>query len=112
MGTTELRRHQHTIEEVRKIIPVRLRMRDASFHKEHHSPGDGDSAGEYADAMTDLVFNAIENAIFWTDKVGDLEKFRDRVEEAFYSLNIAISVCKNSEERDAEFSEQTAGSRH
>ena len=112
MGTTELRRHQHAIEEVRKIIPDRLRVRGESLNEEHHSLGDCDSVGEYAEAMTNLVFTAIENAVFWTDKAGELEMFRDRVQDAIGSLDIAISVWKSSEERDAEFSEQTAGSRH
>lgn len=107
MGTTELRRHRHAIEEFRKIIPDRLRV-----NEEHHSLGDSDNVVEYAEAMTNLVFTAIENAIFWSDKARDLEMFRDRVQDGLDSLDIAISVWKSSEERDTKLYEQTARSRH
>jgi len=112
MGMTELRRRQHAIEEVRKTIPDRLRVPDESFREEPHSFGNSDSVGEYAEAMTNLVFTVIESAIFWTDKTGELEMFRDRVKDALDSLDIAIYVWKRSEKRDAEQCEQTAKSRH
>ena len=112
MGTTELRRHQHAIEEFRKILPNRVRAPGESFNEISRSTGSCDGVGEYAEAMTNLVFTAIENAIFWTDKAGDLEMFRDRVQDAINSLDIAISVWKSSEERDTKLYEETARSRH
>ena len=112
MGTEELLRHQHAIEEVMKIIPDQLIVPVESSNEEHRYRGNRDGVGDYADAMTNLVFTAIENAIFWTDKARELEMFRDRVQDAIDSLDIAIFVWKRSEERDAELCEQTAKSRH
>ena len=103
MSTTELYRYQHAIEEVRGAIPHQLKT---LLYDEHNSLENGLNASRYADSMTNLVFDAIENSIFWTDKMNDLEAFRDKVQEAVKSLDIAISVLTRSEEKGTEYSKQ------
>jgi hypothetical protein len=98
MTTTELSKYQQAIEEARETIPHWL----DEFDEEHEPYGDHDNASEYADSMTNLVFDAIENSIFWTDKVNDLETFRVKIQEAVKSLDIAIEVWKRSEENGTE----------
>ena len=98
MGTTERYVHQRAIEEIIETIPHRLKMIDA----EHDPGGDRENASQYADAMTSLVFDAIESAIFWTDQSEDLEAFRGKVQDAIDSLDVAIAVWKRSEENGTE----------
>ncbi len=48
--------------------------------------------------MTDLVFNVVERAIFsHTDNAEGLEAFKERLQEAIQTLDIALSVLNRSE---------------
>lgn len=108
MSITELYRYQHSIEEVRGSMPHQLKGLD----EEHDSLQNHDNASQYTDLMTNLVFDAIENSIFWTDKVNDLEAFRDKIQEAVKSLDIAIEVWKRSVEENTESSRQITKQHH
>lgn len=47
--------------------------------------------------MTDLVFNVVERAIFsHTDNAEGLEAFKERLQEAIQTLDIALSVLSRS----------------
>ena len=52
----------------------------------------------YAEAMTDLVFDVVEHAIFsHTDNAEGLESFKDRLQDAIQVLDIALGVLNRSE---------------
>ena len=108
MTTTELYRYQHSIEEIRGSISHQLNASD----DEHDTLQNREVVSKYTDSMTDLVFEAIENSIFWTDKVNDLEAFRDKIQEAVKSLDIAIDVWKRSEAENTESSRQITKQHH
>ena len=108
MGTTELYRYQHVIEEIRDTIPRRLEMLD----EKHDPDGSRENDRQYADEIKSLVFDVIENSIFWTDKVNELEAFRDHIMEAVDSLDIAIAVWKRSEEDKTSMSRQITRHHH
>ncbi|MEA3303557.1 MAG: hypothetical protein U9Q75_09815 [Pseudomonadota bacterium] len=104
MGTTELYKYRRTIEEAREATSDQLKTLAKGFDEEHDPPGSKDNVNHYADALSSLVFEAIDNAIFWTDKVNDLEAFRDHVQGAIDSLETAIAVLKRSEEKQTRLS--------
>ena len=100
MGTTELYKYRRAIEAARDATTNQLKALNKGFDEAHETPGSGDNVNHYAKALSNLVFDAIDNAIFWTDKVNDLEAFRDHVQGAIDSLEIAIAVLKRSEEQE------------
>ena len=100
MGTTELYKYRRAIEAARDSIPTQLKALNKGVDKAPPPSGSRDNVNHYADALSNLVFDAIDNAIFWTDKVNDLEAFRDHVQGAIDSLEIAIDVLKRSEEQE------------
>lgn len=100
MGTTELYKYRRAIEAARDATPNQLKALNKGFDEAYDPAGSRDNVNHYAEALSSLVFDAIENAIFWTDKVNDLEAFRDHVQGAIESLEIAIAVLKHSEEKE------------
>lgn len=98
MGISNQRACELAITELRQTIPERLEVLDKQFMEVLDSGGHCDSANQYADAMTDLVFDVIENAIFThTDNAEGLEAFMDRLQKAVHTLEIAISVVTGRE---------------
>ena len=93
-------KYRHAIEAARDSIPTQLKAFNKGVDKAPPPSGSRDNVNHYADALSNLVFDAIDNAIFWTDKVNDLEAFRDHVQGAIDSLEIAIAVLKRSEEQE------------
>jgi len=106
MGTKEFYRYQQAIKEARDTIPHHLKGVG------HDLLENGHNAIQYAEEMKSLVFDAIENAIYWTDKANNLEAFRDHILEAVNSLDIAIAVWKRSEEKDTESNRQIQRHHH
>lgn len=103
MGMSEQGRCKHAIEEVRKTIPDRLNALDRQLVEALDSGGHCESTRVYAEAMTDLVFDVVEHAISYTDRVRELEVFRDRLLDATNTLNIAIGVLNRSEYTGADW---------
>ena len=97
MGMTEQGRCKRAIAEIRKTIPDRLKMLDVQLVAVLDSEGNCDSTRLYAEAMTDLVFDVVEHAISYTDNARDLEVFRNRLQEASQTLEIAIGVLNRAE---------------
>ena len=98
MGMSEHDKCKRAIVEIRETIPNRLRELDEQFMEVLDSGGKCDSTGLYAEAMTDLVFNVVEHAIFsHTDNAEGLEVFRDRLQGAIQALDIALGVLSRSE---------------
>ncbi len=98
MSMSEHGKCKQAIAEIRETIPDRLRELDEQFMEVLDTRGKCDSSALYAEAMTDLVFNVVEHAIFsHTDKTEGLEAFRDRLQGAIQTLDIALSVLGRSE---------------
>ena len=103
MSITEQERCKRAIAEIRKTIGNRLKILDEQFVEPLDSEGNCDSTRLYAEAMTDLVFDVVDHAVSYTEKVRELEVFRDRLHDATHTLDIAISVLKGSEYKDADW---------
>lgn len=98
MSISKQRACELAITELRRTIPERLEALDKQFMEVLDSRGHCDAADQYAEAMTDLVFDVIENAIFaHTDNAEGLEAFKERLEKAAQTLDIAISVVTGRE---------------
>ena len=98
MSISEQDKCKHAIVELRKTIPEQLEVLDKQFMEVLDSGGHCDSANQYANAMTDLAFDVIENAMFThTDNAEGLEAFKDRLQQAVHTLDIAISVVTGRE---------------
>ncbi len=107
MGMPEQDRCKQAIVEIRETIPNRLRELDEQFMEMLDSGGKCDSTGLYAEAMTDLVFDVVEHAIFsHTDNTEGLEAFKDRLQESIHTLDIAISVVSGREYTSADWHKQ------
>ena len=107
MAISKHRACELAITELRRTIPERLEVLDKQFMAVLDSGGHCDTADQYAEAMTDLVFDVIENAIFsHTDNAAGLEAFKDRLERAVHTLEIAISVVTGREYTSADWHRQ------
>jgi len=104
---SEQGRCKRAIAEISKTIPDRLKELDGQFIEVLDSRGKCNSTGLYAEAMTDLVFEVVQHAIFsHTDNAKGLEAFRDRLEGTIQTLEIAISVLDGSEYTNADWHRQ------
>ncbi len=103
MSMTEQERCKRAIAEIRKTIRKRLKMLDEQFVEPLDSKGHCESTRLYAEAMTDLVFDVVDHAVSYTDKVRELEVFRDRLQDATHTLDIAIGVLNGSEHTNADW---------
>ncbi|HBH36171.1 MAG TPA: hypothetical protein DDW45_07360 [Gammaproteobacteria bacterium] len=106
MGVTEQGKCKRTIAEIRKTIPDRLKVLDEQFNEVLDSKGSDDCTRLYVEAMTDLVFDVVDHAISHTGKLTYLEVFRDRLLDATHTLNIAINVWDESQEKSDDWHRQ------
>ncbi|MEN8180736.1 MAG: hypothetical protein ABFS39_19235 [Pseudomonadota bacterium] len=89
-------RRKRAIIEIRKTIPGRIAELDEQFVEAMNSDGECDVAGIYAEAMTGLMLDVVEHAITYTHSAKGLEIFRDRLQGAVDTLNVAIDVWNES----------------
>ncbi len=98
MSMSEQGKCKQAIAEISETIPDRLKVLDEQFMEVLDSKGQCNSTGLYAEAMTDLVFDVVEHALFsHTDNVEGLEAFKERLQGAVRALDIALGVLNTSE---------------
>jgi len=99
MNTAEQREFQPDVMGIRKKIPDRLKMLDEQLKEEQNLKDNCSYTRQYTETMSDLVFDVVDHAISYTDKLTDLEVLRGRLLDATHTLDIAINVWSESQKK-------------